>query len=842
MEEIETTAKLKITIKWENFYGYLQLLRKQKSSEKKSQDEILKISNYFLISPEHIFKIDNSNYYLETLFILSRKYYEKQNIFGIHWVYNAMKKLGSIENNEKFENTKRSIIYYYADLLNQKKQNLNYAKELLNELGNFDSCNEKIQSEFTKLKESINNNLQNSSVKKCNDPPFNWIDHEDVWNPYIETYAKLKNENIIEAIDRPNKIKVLLLLKNHEIDIPIIPRDIYFLHERDLNELLTKLNCSTEQEQPHIVKIPKNQPEEDLLYLIHFFIEENHLLYKDQQTTIEDFISSQDKEDYILIISLNKLELHPKTDHYSIPQGLQHFIDFQPILTKILESTYSYESTPLRNLGSTCYFNAGLQSIMHCNKLSEYFQTNEYNKYYMNDEKSIVKEYINFLNDTLKIENFVNKFILHEPKYKRYEQHDSPELIADVLNYFGSVTNRAHYEIHNPNMFEHKNEKSFAQFLKTESSIISDLFYGQVQHTFSCTCERALKFEEFMLLDVPIPGFPIKFQLFYEGKLEAEEATINYYQLSDLTGQYVRTKINETLKINVDILCIDHSKSEVTLINDKDRLFYVNMFVFNKEEKNKNLEIVLYEKKDPKKKTFYIVPCQYCNDFNWKFSTLHQTIMNYPIQISLDNNNTDKTKFTEVFKEYKNVNSQIYGVKNTYNINNTNFISDIKNESILYFKNESHDISWKKRENVQCELTKAKFNECIEAFKKGQSKVKCSKCGEYKSLETEFSMFPHYLVIYFKRFFLDIETKNFKKNDRFIEIQESIELTDIFNKTHKYKAFSMIIHKGSVSRGHYIAHCKEKNKWYEFNDKKVKTEIKFNPNENVLVVFYEKQK
>ena len=60
MEEIETTAKLKITIKWENFYGYLQLLRKQKSSEKKSQDEILKISNYFLISPEHIFKGESS--------------------------------------------------------------------------------------------------------------------------------------------------------------------------------------------------------------------------------------------------------------------------------------------------------------------------------------------------------------------------------------------------------------------------------------------------------------------------------------------------------------------------------------------------------------------------------------------------------------------------------------------------------------------------------------------------------------------------------------------------------------------------------------------------------------
>ena len=225
MEETETKENF-IRIKWENLYGYMQFLRGKKSSEKKSQDEIFKISNYFLISPEQIFTIDNSNYYLETLSILSKKYNEKQNIFGIHWVYNAMTKLGNIENNEKFKTCKLNIIYNYAELLNTKKQYLVYAEKLLDELKDFQPSNERIETKLNDLKTSIEKNKQDSSNINSNNP-FN-LTREDDWNLYIETYTKLKNETI-ETVERNTKITVLLLLKNHEIDIPIMQRDINFL-------------------------------------------------------------------------------------------------------------------------------------------------------------------------------------------------------------------------------------------------------------------------------------------------------------------------------------------------------------------------------------------------------------------------------------------------------------------------------------------------------------------------------------------------------------------------------------------------------------------------------------
>ena len=65
-------------------------------------------------------------------------------------------------------------------------------------------------------------------------------------------------------------------------------------------------------------------------------------------------------------------------------------------------------------------------------------------------------------------------------------------------------------------------------------------------------------------------------------------------------------------------------------------------------------------------------------------------------------------------------------------------------------------------------------------------------------------------------------------------------LNDDKKNPHNYEVFALNIFEESFWRRHYIADCKEKDQWYRFDDDNPKKSIDYDPNNGVLLAFYEK--
>ena len=160
-----------------------------------------------------------------------------------------------------------------------------------------------------------------------------------------------------------------------------------------------------------------------------------------------------------------------------------------------------------------------------------YFMFDKYEKQINNE---LIQSFVSLARqfDQNNIKNFVTEFQNNYKQYIKGEQHDSPEFVADLLNLLGKQTCRAKYEFHNPNLYEKgSSEASWAKLLKEESSIITDLFYGQLKETISCDCGEVTKYEEFLLLDVPIPQNSKNYKLFRMNRNEhetSEDFTIHF--------------------------------------------------------------------------------------------------------------------------------------------------------------------------------------------------------------------------------------------------------------------------------------------------------------------------
>ncbi|CAF0833958.1 unnamed protein product [Brachionus calyciflorus] len=106
---------------------------------------------------------------------------------------------------------------------------------------------------------------------------------------------------------------------------------------------------------------------------------------------------------------------------------------------------------------------------------------------------------------------------------------------------------------------------------------------------------------------------------------------------------------------------------------------------------------------------------------------------------------------------------------------------------------------------------------------------KCKqKCKAHKGLK--FESFPYILSLQLKRFDFDYRTLSRFKIGSTVSFPEILNVKKYLpdrelenSDTYEYELFSIMIHSGSASGGHYYAYIKsfENNQWYNFNDEKV---------------------
>ena len=278
----------------------------------------------------------------------------------------------------------------------------------------------------------------------------------------------------------------------------------------------------------------------------------------------------------------------------------------------------------LTNLGNTCYMNAGLQCLLHCDTLVNYFlqKIYEYEPLNSQDDKSITNQFKLLAKKIWKIEQDTYSHSLNptelrnaiknkEEKYNNYNQQDCPEFITDFLDQLSKEVNRSKSTYYN----QRKDSLTtilpiieFGRKLNRINSIVEDLFYGQIRNQFKCNnprCQNILNvYESFLLLDIPICSQKsirsvLKFKYFQFEKVKpiTKEFDLQIEDTAMTVGEFKR-KYSKS-KFQFDIFNIK-STSKLEELKDNDLLFEEDS---NKQIKIRNNlnEIVLYETSDKTK-------------------------------------------------------------------------------------------------------------------------------------------------------------------------------------------------------------------------------------------------
>lgn len=179
----------------------------------------------------------------------------------------------------------------------------------------------------------------------------------------------------------------------------------------------------------------------------------------------------------------------------------------------------------LSNLGNTCFMNSAIQCLSNAPLLTLYFRQGLYSKEInrtnpIGMQGRLAEAYATLINDmwsghnsTIAPRDFKYNVSRFAPQFSGYQQHDSQELLAFLIDGLHEDLNR----ITKKPYVEAKDsggrpdhvvaEEAWANHLKRNRSIIVDMFHGLFKSTLVCPdCKRvSVTFDPFGFLSLPLP-------------------------------------------------------------------------------------------------------------------------------------------------------------------------------------------------------------------------------------------------------------------------------------------------------------------------------------------------
>ncbi|KAG6811700.1 hypothetical protein H0H92_006207 [Tricholoma furcatifolium] len=184
----------------------------------------------------------------------------------------------------------------------------------------------------------------------------------------------------------------------------------------------------------------------------------------------------------------------------------------------------------LGNMGNTCFMNSALQCLAHMKELTDYFLTGLYEEELNPDNPlgmhgAIAQAFGALLqriwatsgtSTSYSPREFKQQLQRFAPQFTGYQQHDSQELVAFLLDGLHEDLNRVLKKpyVEKPDWegggdleLVKLARESWEGYMKRNDSVIVDLFQGQYQSTLICPeCEKvSITFDPFMYLTLPLP-------------------------------------------------------------------------------------------------------------------------------------------------------------------------------------------------------------------------------------------------------------------------------------------------------------------------------------------------